>query len=426
MTSKEELRQRLQAIGFDAVRFARVSPGGAAPRALKAWLDAGFHADMQWIERGAAKREQPDLIVPGAKSWVLLGVNYGLPGDGARSEHAAAGGDARTSKPIWARYALYEDYHDTIKAALERAGRVLEQALGLSGDDYRYYVDTGPVLERAWAERAGLGFIGKNAMLISRDFGNWLFLAAILTRTEIEPDEPLGRKTGNEFPPAVRAAPLPASETGVDGSAARAAAETAPRDDARVGLLCGKCTRCIDACPTNAIVSPGVVDARKCVSYQTIENKGVIPRELRAGIGSRVYGCDICAEVCPWNRFAQESRRVLLTARYDIADLPLREILRLTPERFAGIFKRTPMKRVKLAGLLRNACIVAGNTRATGCLDLLVALASHESALVRVHAVWAVQQVAGVESARALLAGARGTETDAQVLAEYAAGGLGA
>jgi epoxyqueuosine reductase len=386
--AREELRRRLQALGFDEVRFARMHApidGG-----LRARVAAGQFADMHWMERTADKRTNPDLVLPGVKTMIMLGVNY-WPG-GMLAE-VAVEANARARAPIWARYALHTDYHDTIKPALVEAGRVLEQLHGLTAEDYRYYVDTGPVQERGWAERAGLGFIGKNAMLISRDFGNWLFLATILTRLEIEPDEPLGPK------------PVTHEQAG----------------EPRIGLLCGKCTRCIDACPTDAIVAPGTVDARRCISYQTIENKGVIPRELRAGIGARIYGCDVCAEVCPWNRFAQESRKVLLAARYDLADLPLREVLALTPVRFAEIFKKTAIKRVKLAGLLRNACVVAGNTNAVDCLDQLVTLATHESALVRAHAVWAVYRIGGVERAEQLLFSARSVETDATVLAEYAA-----
>ena len=394
---REELRRGLRALGFDDVRFARMTaPFGEG---LRARIEAGQFADMQWMARTADKRTNPDLVLPGVKTMIMLGVNYwpggamnagdaaqADPDEPSRREATPAGGGG----PVWARYALHADYHDTIKPALVEAGKLLETTCGVSADDYRYYVDTGPVQERGWAERAGLGFIGKNAMLISREFGNWLFLATILTRAEIEPDEPLSAETQPH-------------ETG----------------EPRVGLLCGKCTRCIDACPTDAIVAPGVVDARRCISYQTIENKGVIPRELRAGIGRRIYGCDVCAEVCPWNRFAQESRKVLLTARYELADLPLREVLEMTPERFAEVFRKTAIKRVKRAGLLRNACIVAGNTRAMDCLDVLVRLASHESALVRAHAVWAVYRISGYARAEELLTAARSGERDEAVLAEY-------
>ena len=377
---REELRAALQALGFDEVRFAATTrPAGGS---LRQWFDAGHHADMAWMERSLDKRMNPDLVLPGARSVVLLGVNY-WPGS------AAGNRESKIENPIWARYALNEDYHDTIKPALAEAGRVLERECGAAATDYRYYVDTGPVLERGWAARSGLGFLGKNAMLISRTHGNWLFLACILTRTDIAPDEPLrpeAMRTGGEEP---------------------------------AGLLCGKCTRCLDACPTQAFPRPGVVDARRCISYQTIENKGIIPRELRAGIGLRIYGCDVCLEVCPWNRFAQEGRRVLLAVRHDIAELPLAELLALTPVRFAEIFRRTPIKRLKLTGLLRNACVVAGNTGDKALLPALARLAAHESPLVRAHAVWAVRQIAGVK-AEAILASVRTQETDATVLAEYA------
>ena len=395
----EALRQRLHALGFDEVRFAHVASdraGGPAPdsgRGLREWLAQGMHAGMAWMERTAEKRLHPEQVLPGARSVVMLGVNY-WPG-----ANGTPGADP--SAPVWARYALYEDYHDTMKPALAAAGRVIEELFGAGGADYRYYVDTGPVLERGWAERAGIGFLGKNGMLISRQHGNWLLLGAILTTVELVEDAPI-RKSAGRTP-------------GVTGPAPT---RSAPAD--RIGLLCGKCTRCLDACPTQAFPRPGVVDARRCISYQTIENRGVIPRELRAGIGRRLYGCDVCLEVCPWNRFAQAGRRMLLASRHDLAALSLREILKLTPARFAAVFRRTGVKRLRLAGLLRNACVVAGNTGDAGLLPPLVALATHASALVRAHAVWAVGRLAERSQARALLRDARAQEADAAVLAEYA------
>jgi len=373
---REALRDRLRSLGFDEVRFAAVekSGGGAG---LRAWLDAGHQADMAWLERTAEKRARVELVLPGARSVILLGVNYWA------GPEPKAGGN-----PRWARYARHADYHDTIKPGLAAAGRVLEELGGLAAEDYRCYVDTGPVLERGWAARSGLGFRGKNAMLISKKHGNWLFLASILTRAEIAPDEPLR--------PAAR--PPAAGEP--------------------AGLLCGKCTRCLDACPTGAFPAPGVVDSRLCISYQTIENKGIIPAELRAGIGRHVYGCDICLEVCPWNRFAQAGRRLLLSVRPDLAELTLRELLELTPGRFAEIFRGTAIKRLKLAGLLRNACVVAGNAGDTSLLPALVQLAAHDSTIVRAHAVWAVRRIAG-NSAAGWLHAARAIETDAAVLTEY-------
>jgi epoxyqueuosine reductase len=408
----EQVRAGLRGLGFDEVRFAAL-PDADVGAGLGAWLDAGHHADMAWMERTREKRADPTQVLPGARSIILLGVNYWMPDaplaaqvgatgagqperDGA--SEAAAGAHLAASVPAalasatprWARYALHADYHDTIRTGLVEAGRLLERLAGIGSEDYRYYVDTGPVLERGWAARSGLGFTGKNAMLISRTHGNWLFLASILTRLALPADPPIRRR-----PPP----PSPA-EPG-----------------AHAGLLCGKCTRCLDACPTQAFPSPGVVDSRRCVSYHTIENKGIIPRALRRGIGDRVYGCDTCLEVCPWNRFAQEGRRLLLSVRHDLRELTLAELLALTPERFAAVFRGTAVKRLKLSGLLRNACIVAGNSGDPAHLPALQSLAQHPLTVVRAHAVWAVFRLGG----GAALAAARAAETDPLVLAEYAA-----
>ena len=408
----EQVRAGLRGLGFDEVRFAAL-PDADVGAGLGAWLDAGHHAEMAWMERTRERRADPTQVLPGARSIILLGVNYWMPDaplaaqvgatgagqperDGA--SEAAAGAHLAASVPAalasatprWARYALHADYHDTIRTGLMEAGRLLERLAGIGSEDYRYYVDTGPVLERGWAARSGLGFTGKNAMLISRTHGNWLFLASILTRLALPADPPIRRR-----PPP----PSPA-EPG-----------------AHAGLLCGKCTRCLDACPTQAFPSPGVVDSRRCVSYHTIENKGIIPRALRRGIGDRVYGCDTCLEVCPWNRFAQEGRRLLLSVRHDLRELTLAELLALTPERFAAVFRGTAVKRLKLSGLLRNACIVAGNSGDPAHLPALQSLAQHPLAVVRAHAVWAVFRLGG----GAALAAARAAETDPLVLAEYAA-----
>jgi epoxyqueuosine reductase len=260
---------------------------------------------------------------------------------------------------------------------------------GIPATEHRYYVDTGPLLERGWAARAGMGFLGKNAMLISRDHGNWLFLAAILLPSTIPADPPLGGARAFD----------------TDGGA-------------RIGLNCGSCTRCIEACPTQALPQPGLLDARRCISYHTIENKGIVPRDLRAAFGNRIYGCDTCLEVCPWNRFAQAGRALLLEARPALADLCLEELLRMTPERFAVTFKGTAIKRIKLRGLLRNACIVAGNRGDSGLVPALEELGAGAEALVRAHAVWALRRIGGPE-AESALSRLRATETDPTVLEEF-------
>jgi epoxyqueuosine reductase len=328
------------------------------------------------METTAERRLDPALVLPGVRSVVALGVSTcGAPGPGA------PGG------PAFARYARHRDYHDTMKRGLIRAGAAIEEIFGAGPADYRYYVDTGPVLERGWAARAGLGFIGKNAMLISRDHGNWLLLAAILTRVELAPDEPAASGPGH-------------------------------------GKFCGKCTRCLDACPTRAFPEPGIVDARRCISYQTIENRGVIPRKLREGIGTRVFGCDVCLEVCPWNRFARAGRGVLLAARTDLSALGWPELLEMTPGRFAALFRGTAIRRLKHAGLLRNACVGAGNSGDPGLAGPLLRLAREAEPLVRIHAVWAVHRLLGAEAAAGALREAFAAEAEPAVLWEYAAWGF--
>jgi epoxyqueuosine reductase len=371
MDRPEQLRSRIAALGFDEVRFAAAGPVPAD--ALRGWIAAGNQADMAWIDRTAAKRLTPELVLPGVRSIIALGVNYW------------DAGAADPGRPVFARYALYSDYHDTIKRGLEQAGRILEELWGAGPSDYRAYVDTGPVLEREWAARSGIGFVGKNAMLISRRHGNALLLAAILTRVELPPDPPLAKAEGRR---------------------------------GGVGLLCGKCTRCLDACPTRAFPAPGVVDARLCISYQTIENRGFIPRELRPGIGTRVFGCDVCIEVCPWNRFAAAGRRMLLSARPGLNALSWAELLDMTPASFSAHFRGTAVKRLKFAGFMRNVCIAAGNTGDRSLLSGLLRLAAHELPLIRAHAVWAVHRLAG-DSAPKLLSQARAAETDSAVLEEY-------
>lgn len=393
---RAELRAGLQALGFDVVRFARAEASGRG--ALDAWLAAGNHADMDWMVPTAAKRADPGLVLEGARSVIVLGVNY-LPGDEAAADQTA-----------WARYSLYTDYHDTIKAGLVRAGGLLERRLGIASTDYRYYVDTGPVAERGWASRAGIGFIGRNGMLISREFGNWLFLAVILVRAAIDADESLEERF-----------PIAAAKSGGKG------------------LLCGGCTRCLSACPTDAFPEPGLVDARRCISYHTIENRGMIPAAIRTGMGARIFGCDICLEVCPWNRFARAGRSILLECRPEIARLRLVELLRMTPDRHRQIFRGTAMKRLKLPNLLRNAAVVAGNVwgaeeaarpqvsaafaepgEKEAAAEALLDLASHESAIVRAHSVWALGRMLGGGPARERLEGRRIAESDPTVLAELA------
>ncbi len=384
---KEDFRNEIKELGFDDARFTDLSP--LAPDRLLDWIDQGYHADMDWLRKSIEKRLNPDLVLSGACSVIMLGVNY-FPD----SELAA-------TQRKWGKYSLYEDYHDSVLKGLKRLGALLEDRFGLASNDYRYYVDTGPVMERGWAAASGMGWQGKNAMLISRTHGNWLLLATVLTKAEIEPDPPVKERLK----------------------------DVATR--AELGALCGKCVRCIEICPTHAIVEPGIVDANRCISYQTIENKGIIPREMRPGIGTRIFGCDICLDVCPWNRFAESGRQVLLNSRYDIGELKLLDILRMDLESFRTVFRKTPIKRLKLRGLLRNACIVAGNLTSFDdwkdldspeWLDQIVAalleLAQYEEAMVRPHAVWALYRLLDSEAAT-VLKPVRIEETNSDAIEEH-------
>lgn len=404
---RERLRHALVAAGFDEVRFAAITSAARAPAAsFSEWLEAGHHADMAWLPAAAEKRLEPERVLPGARTMIALGVNHRPAGTAATQQR-------------WAKYAMWSDYHDTILRGLRAAGAVLETQHGLRREDYRAYVDTGPVLERGWAAAAGLGWQGKNGMLISRRFGNWLFLAMILVRLDVPPDEPL--RAGH---------PTFASR--------ERAAEDAPAASPSVGLHCGSCTRCLTACPTDAFPRPGWVDARRCISYHTIENRGIIPRDLRARFGSRVFGCDVCLDVCPWNRFAATARSALLQARHELANLTLPDLLAMDEARFRDVFRKSPVKRVKLAGLLRNACIAAGNWHTstdwhfgggedrTTVAAAVERLAAHESPVVRAHAVWALYRLVGAEEAGRRLTAVRAKETDAVVLAEYEAAERGA
>ena len=350
---RERLRGRLRALGFDVVRFAAV--GEPRGDGLRAWLAAGHHADMAWLERTADKRADPRRVLPGARTVVALGVDYG-----------PAGALAGPAGP-WARYAMYDDYHDTIGSGLERAVRVLAEETDTAAGDHRGYVDAGPVLERGWAAAAGVGFIGKHGNLISREAGNWLLLAAVLSRAELPPDPPL-------------AAAFPGFS------------DTEP---GRPGLLCGKCTRCLAACPTAALPAPGVVDARRCLSYHTIENRGLVPRELRPHFGTRLFGCDACLEVCPWNRFAQEGRLMQAQAHPELATPDLLELLSLDEGSFRCRFAGTPMLRAKRRGLLRNVCVALGNVGDSAALPALQRAAADPEPLIAEHARWAIGQIEG-------------------------------
>jgi epoxyqueuosine reductase len=333
LSSKDRLVVHARKLGFDLCRIASAS----APRhanEFRAWLDASAAGDMQWMARGAEKRCDPQQVLPGARSILVVALNYW------QGEKESSGETGRI-----ARYAWGDDYHDLLLAKLEKLSAFLSEL----GGTQKCYVDTGPVLERDHAAEAGIGWHGKSTMLIDANLGTWFFLGEILTTLHLPPDAP-----------------------------------AAPR--------CGSCTRCITACPTGAITEPHRLDARRCISYLTIELKGSIPMELRPLIGDRIYGCDDCLEACPWNRFASVSREASFAARPAIG-MALRDYLALDEERFRELFRGSPIKRIKRRGFLRNVCVALGNIGDGQDLPALERAAAEGEPLVAEHASWAIEEI---------------------------------
>lgn len=298
---------------------------------------------MEWIARGAEKRCDPQKVLPGVRSVVVLAMNYWQGDRKGRRKKAEGRG---TEGARIARYAWGDDYHDVMLAKLRELATFLESL----GGQQKIYVDTGPVLERDFAAEAGIGWHGKSTMLLNRQLGTWFFLAEILTSLELPPD-----------PPQV--------------------------------ARCGSCTRCIDACPTGAITAPHQLDARRCISYLTIELKGSIPLELRPLIGDRIYGCDDCLDACPWNRFAQVSRETAFAARPAVTQMALRDFLALDDDGFRKLFRGSPIKRIKRRGFLRNVCVALGNVGGRQDLPALATAARDREPLIAEHARWAIEQI---------------------------------
>jgi epoxyqueuosine reductase len=351
---KEKIRQRALALGFDDCRFTTADAPASAER-FKSWLAEKRHGEMAWLERTAVKRLDPRKVLSGAKSIIVLAASYEISNSSrSRREEAQTipNQSLVTSTPasgIVARYARFTDYHDVLGEKFKSLAAFVNQ-LGGAGTRSLWYVDTGPLLERDFAQRAGLGFIGKHTNVISRQFGNWILLGEIVTTLELEPDAPEKNH-------------------------------------------CGNCTRCIAACPTRAITAPFQLDARLCISYLTIELKGSIPVELRPAIGNRIFGCDDCLAVCPWNRFAREGRMMKAQARPGLAAPDLVELLRLDEPGFKSRFAGTPILRTKRRGLLRNVCVALGNVGDKTALPALSQATKDSEPLIAEHARWAMEQI---------------------------------
>jgi epoxyqueuosine reductase len=350
---KEAIRQRAEELGFDDCRFTSATEPASAER-FHRWLAEKNHGEMGWLERNAEKRVDPQKVLLGAKSIIILATSYATSQEcsvsgGAKSPLAPFQASLGTRHAEIARYARYADYHDVLAGRLKDLTEFVNQ-LGGAHTRSLWYVDTGPVLERDLAQRAGLGFVGKHTNVISRRLGNWIFLAEILTTLEFDPD--------------------PSEKN-----------------------HCGNCTRCITACPTNAITAPFQLDARKCISYLTIELKGSIPIELRPAIGNRIFGCDDCLAACPWNRFAREGRLMQSHARADLRQADLIELLQIDNAGFKSKFTGTPMLRTKRRGVLRNVCVALGNVGDASALPVLEKAAHDPEPLIAEHARWAIKRI---------------------------------
>ncbi|MFG1217342.1 tRNA epoxyqueuosine(34) reductase QueG [Xanthobacter flavus] len=370
----EEIVRRLaREEGFDAVGIARPEAGVPAGERLRAWVAHGAYGDMGWMAETLDRRADPRTLWPDMRSVVLLGLNYG-PSEDPRAVLA------RKSAGAISVYARAEDYHDIIKPKLKRVARGLLAEAGRRGvtADVKVFVDTAPLMEKPLAAAAGLGWQGRHTNIVSREFGSWLFLGAIATTLELKPD--------------------------------------APEKD-----RCGSCRACLDACPTAAFPAPYVIDARRCISYLTIEHKGPIPAELRLLMGNRIYGCDDCLAACPWNKFAQMGQEAKLAARAENDAPPLAELVALDDAAFRARFPKSPIKRVGRDRFVRNVLIAIGNSGDAALLPLVEARLADESAVVRGAAVWALGRLADPSMVARLAAERGSAETDTGVSNEWIA-----
>jgi epoxyqueuosine reductase len=363
---KQSLLREARGLGFDCIGVTGPGAITHAGKYFREFLDAGAHGDMEWLASRPERRTDPRVLWPGVRSVIMLGVNYG-PDENPLEVLAM-----RTCGAI-SVYAQGDDYHDVVKKRLKALARWLAAA---SGCEVKVFVDTAAVMEKPLAQAAGLGWQGKHTNLVSREFGSWLFLGAIFTAAELPRDEPDSDH-------------------------------------------CGSCTACQDICPTAAFPEPYKLDARRCISYLTIENKGPIPHEFRKAIGNRIYGCDDCLAVCPWNKFAQQGRETKLAARAELRAPPLAELARLDDGAFRALFAKSPVKRIGRDRFIRNVLIAIGNSGDAALAQEAERLLGDESALVRGAAVWALSQLMAPDAFAALATRAVASETDAAVRAEW-------
>ncbi len=362
---KAAIAERARAEGFDSVGFTPPSPSAREKELLGVYLREGRHGDMQWMAETEDRRGDPLVLWPDVRTVVALGLNYGPDFDPLTSLE-------RKDRATISVYAQGRDYHDVVKKKLKALGSWIHRQFG---SELKVFVDTAPVMEKPLAQRAGLGWQGKHTNLVSREFGSWLFLGEIYLSLELPPD--------------------------------------APETD-----HCGSCRACLDICPTAAFPAPYQLDARRCISYLTIEHKGPIPLEFRAALGNRIYGCDDCLAVCPWNKFAQAGREAALSAPEGRKAPPLADLATLDDAGFREMFRGSPVKRIGRERFLRNVAIALGNAADPVAASAIEGLLGDPSPLVRGAAVWALKQKS-IDEFMQRRSQALAQETDPSVIAEW-------
>ena len=367
MSAAADIRDEAARLGFDAVRFTPARLPAATGDDLDGFLARGYAGDMGWLAMTGARRRSPERMWPDARSAIVLGVNYGPAGDPLAIL-------AQRDRGAISVYAQNDDYHDVIKKRLKALAR---RIAGRYGAEVKVFVDTAPLMEKPLAEQAGLGWQGKHTNLVSRDFGSWLFLGTILTTLDLPADPPEADR-------------------------------------------CGSCRACLDICPTGAFPAAGQIDARRCISYLTIEHKEPIPRELRPLMGNRIYGCDDCLAVCPWNKFARQAEEPAFLPRAGLTAPRLAELAALDDAGFRALFRKSAVKRIGRDRFVRNVLIAIGNSGSPELAGSVETLLQDASALVRGAAVWALRRL-DPKRAETLRPAAERAETDPDVRAEWAA-----
>ncbi|HEY2446360.1 MAG TPA: tRNA epoxyqueuosine(34) reductase QueG [Rhizomicrobium sp.] len=363
---REAIRACAAELGFDVVRFTRAVMPARTGDDLAQFLAQGRHGTMDWLARNADRRASPDALWPEARSVIVLGANYGPACDPLAPLD-------RPSQGAISVYAQGDDYHDVLKAKLKKLAQCIARK---PGQEVKIFVDTAPVMEKPLAQQAGLGWQGKHTNLVSREFGSWLFVGSIFTTLELEPDDP---ETDH----------------------------------------CGSCRRCLDICPTRAFTGPYQIDARRCISYLTIEHKGNIAREFRAAMGNRIYGCDDCLAVCPWNRFASVANEARFHARAELESPGLAEMSRLDDAAFRALFRKSPIKRIGRDRFVRNVLIAIGNSGDATLVPEAERCLADASPLVRAMAVWALGRLLDPRTFQEIRSRHTADESDPDVNSEW-------